>query len=352
MKKSSVFALLFILLICAWMVSGLFSSEPEEQNQTQSESQPFSVEVTVSEAQVTPVSLVVQGQTVPERLLEIKAQTAGRIEQILVSEGDSVRKGDTLLTIDMEDRLIQLEQQEALYEARKKTYKRLSQLADKQYQSESELDTALANVKASEAAIANIRSDINFVRPVAPFDGEVQSLSAESGDVVSIGDPMLELVDNSVLVVEIQIAQQRVNEVKKGLQADIKLATGEQVSGKVRFIAPYASSESRTYLAEIGIPNPDGKLKSGSSATVTLHVNEVKAHYVSPATFTLDADGRIGVKSVGSDNKVEFHQVSLLQSDNEGAWVTGLPDTVRLITTGQGFVDAGNVVTPVEKAAR
>ena len=81
-------------------------------------------------------------------------------------------------------------------------------------------------------------------------------------------------------------------------------------------------------------------------------MNEVKAHYVSPATFTLDADGRIGVKSVGSDNKVEFHQVSLLQSDNEGAWVTGLPDTVRLITTGQGFVDAGNVVTPVEKAAR
>ena len=118
MNKSSVFALLFILLICAWMVSGLFSSEPEEQNQTQNESQPFSVEVTVSEAQVTPVSLVVQGQTVPERLLEIKAQTAGRIEQISVSEGDSVRKGDTLLTIDMEDRLIQLEQQEALYEAR------------------------------------------------------------------------------------------------------------------------------------------------------------------------------------------------------------------------------------------
>lgn len=351
MNKSSLFALIFVCLIVGWMLSGMLVEDSEQESEIVSKDQPFAVEVSTSEAQNVPVTIVIQGQTVPERTLQVKAQTSGRIEKILVEEGDEVSAGDELLNIELEDRLIQLEQQQALYEARKKTYQRLSTLANKQYQSESELDTALANVKASEAAIARIRSDIGFVKPAAPFNAVVQSLSAEVGDVVSIGDPMLELVDNSVLVVEVQIAQQQINQVRTGLVADIALATGEQVSGEVRFVAPRASSASRTYLAEIGIPNDDGRLKSGSSATVSLRVDTKKAHYVSPALFSLTEDGKIGLKSVDDNNQVVFHEVSLLQSDNDGVWVTGLPQSVNLITTGQGFVEAGNTVTPVEKAA-
>ncbi|MBU3021068.1 efflux RND transporter periplasmic adaptor subunit [Aestuariibacter sp. A3R04] len=351
MNKSSVFALLFVCLIVGWMLSGMVGEDPEQKKENTDKTQPFAVEVSQSIAREVPVSIVIQGQTVPERSLQVKAQTNGRIEKILVEEGDAVSGGDILLSINMEDRFIQLEQQLALYEARKKNYQRLSALANKQYQSESELDTALANLKASEAAIARIRSDISFVNPTAPFNGVVQSVSAEVGDVVSIGDPMLELVDTSVLVVQVQVAQQRINQVKTGLTADIALATGERVTGEVRFVAPHASSASRTYLAEIGIPNPDGQLKSGSSATVSLHVDTKQAHYVSPALFSLTEDGKIGLKSVNDNNQVVFHEVSLLQSDNDGVWVTGLPERVNLITTGQGFVEAGNTVTPVEKAA-
>ncbi len=71
------------------------------------------------------------------------------------------------------------------------------------------------------------------------------------------------------------------------------------------------------------------------------------AHRVSPALLTLGPKGEIGLKLVDEFNRVEFFPVELAVSRLDGVWVTGLPETARIITVGQGYVAPGQVVEAV-----
>ena len=74
---------------------------------------------------------------------------------------------------------------------------------------------------------------------------------------------------------------------------------------------------------------------------------QAMAHRVSPALLTLGPDGDIGLKIVDEFNRVEFYPVELAMSRLDGVWVTGLPETARIITVGQGYVAPGQVVEAV-----
>jgi multidrug efflux system membrane fusion protein len=63
--------------------------------------------------------------------------------------------------------------------------------------------------------------------------------------------------------------------------------------------------------------------------------------------LALDDAGLLGLKSVDGEGRVHFHPVHILKSGRDGLWVEGLPDTVELITIGQGFVRAGDHVKAV-----
>jgi multidrug efflux system membrane fusion protein len=95
---------------------------------------------------------------------------------------------------------------------------------------------------------------------------------------------------------------------------------------------------------EITVPNPEYRIRAGLTTVVNVPTRTVLAHRVSPALFTLDDDGVIGLRAVDRDNRVVFHPVDIVEDAADGAWVTGLPGVVRLITVGQEFVSAGQTV--------
>ena len=113
------------------------------------------------------------------------------------------------------------------------------------------------------------------------------------------------------------------------------------------FIGKQSDPVTRTYPVEITVENSDYSLRSGLTTTLRVAVDEVPAHRLSPALFTLDDSGQMGVRIVGDDNIVEFHTVSVIEDSPQGVWVTGLPETTRLITVGQEFVLQGQVVEPL-----
>ena len=71
------------------------------------------------------------------------------------------------------------------------------------------------------------------------------------------------------------------------------------------------------------------------------------AHRVSPAVLALDDNGNLGVKTLAEDNTVAFREIKIVKTESNGAWVTGLPNEVTLITLGQGFVNPGEEVEPI-----
>nr|WP_136250249.1 efflux RND transporter periplasmic adaptor subunit [Ningiella ruwaisensis] len=354
MRKSYLIAITIAVLFVLWMASGvLFSSDNttgKSQNVAQAEEALFKVAVQSMRAEPIDIFVSSNGQVEPNKVVEVRAQTQGQVMSTPAKEGEPVKEGELLVQLAMEDRQLQLDEQKALLESRSKTLERLARLAKQNYQSESELERARADVKAVEAAIARIELDIARTRITAPFSGILESRLVEAGDYVQTNKAIAILIEPTPLIVSVPVGQHHINRVALGSKVDVALSTGEQVSGTVRYISPRANSSTRTFEVEIEIDNSDSKLKSGMSAKAKIAIDTVDAHYISPALFSLSAEGEIGVKTVDDSDTVRFHEVNILQSDTGGAWVSGLPDTARVIVAGQGFVEDGMKVrtTPSE----
>ncbi|MFT5542221.1 MAG: multidrug efflux system membrane fusion protein [Glaciecola sp.] len=360
MKKPYIIALVFIVLLCTWMLSGLFVERDEQSNndllkndQLNGQSDElFSVEVARLTAQNKSILVTAQGQAEPNRVLTIRSQTKGTVVSVKAQEGQAIATNDLIISIDIEDRMLKLEQQQASLRLNQKIYEGVKRLQDKKFQSEGELESAFANLKTSETNVANIQRDIKNTKIVSPLSGILEKRLVEEGDFVEINTPIATVVENHPLIVLVAIAQQDIANVEKDMTAQINFANGAFREGKVRYISPRANSSTRTFNVEIEIDNANGSLRSGLSAQAKIPTKKVYAHYLSPALFSLSDSGDIGVKTVNDQDLVEFYPVELVQSDTNGAWVTGLPNTANVIITGQGFVKAGNKVKSVTKQAQ
>jgi multidrug efflux system membrane fusion protein len=140
------------------------------------------------------------------------------------------------------------------------------------------------------------------------------------------------------------VAEQHASGLEEGAPGQAKLATGQKVSGTLRYIAPVADQATRTFTIELLVDNPEGRLPAGVTAEIELPVGTVLAHRVSPALLTLNDTGDLGIKLVGDGGRVEFYPAEVARSSAEGIWLMGLPDPARIITVGQGFVTPGRLV--------
>ncbi|WP_371194984.1 efflux RND transporter periplasmic adaptor subunit [Glaciecola sp. SC05] len=350
MRNSYLIAIAFTAVFAIWMLSGLVFNDAEvaasapQQSANNAEAELFKVAVKTMNAQSTPLFIKANGQVEPNRVVQLRAQTEGQIDLVFAREGEHVEQGELIARIALNDREIKLAEQNALLESRTKTLERLERLAQQNYQSQSELDRAKADVKSALAAIANIELDIAHTNISAPFSGTLEKMLVEQGDFVQVNGQVAVLLEQNPLLVTLPIAQQDINKIAAGDMADITLATGETVTGTLRYISPRANAQTRTFEVEIEIDNSDGKLRSGMSATAKIKTGEVAAHLISPALFSLGSEGQVGVKLLDEQDIVRFYPVDILQSASGGAWVSGLPASARIIVSGQGFVASGNKV--------
>lgn len=336
------------LAIVGWMGSGFVApdtvAEPEKASV---EVSLVSVAVEGSTATLVPEVFTAEGQAVPDRDTALRVGTSGDIEEVLVSKGEMVERDQVIARFDTTTARANLTRaQESLVQAQRE-YDNALELqqrgiatADRVTAAKASLASAEANLISSEDAVANAEVK-------APFAGRLEELDINAGEFVSAGTQVARIVDNMPLTVTIQIPQQARSQIQVDQLAKVSLITGEEVEGRVSFIGSSANASTRTFEAEIVIENENGAIPAGVSAQVKISTGELMAHFVSPAILSLDTEGTLGVKAVDADNKVEFHEVSIVQAQTDGIWVSGLPESINLITIGQAFVNDGETVNPI-----
>ena len=80
------------------------------------------------------------------------------------------------------------------------------------------------------------------------------------------------------------------------------------------------------------------------STKIIIKGSELKAHKIPPSILTLLDDGTVGVKAVDSENKVTFYPTKTIKDTIDGMWVSGLPETVNLIVSGQEYISIGEKI--------
>jgi multidrug efflux system membrane fusion protein len=119
----------------------------------------------------------------------------------------------------------------------------------------------------------------------------------------------------------------------------------------VSFVAPAADEETRTFRVEIAVENEENILPAGLTTQVDIEVRSKQAYKIKPSNLTLNDAGAVGVKTVGSDNRVQFTPVTIVEDAPEFLWVTGLNEGDKVVTVGQDFIVPGQEVEPVMKEA-
>lgn len=342
------------LAVVLWMLSGLLRDDgaatgPDESGAGEP-ADAFTVEVAEIEAERIERRIVAQGQAKPERAATLRARTDGQVEAVLVESGQRVVQGDELVRLDMDDREARLTEVRAVLRQREREHEAARRLGQSGLQSEVRQDEAAAALASAQAALRRIELDIARTRIVAPFDGIVDQVMVDVGDYAAVQGSIVTVVDNTPLIAEAWLSQHHFNAVQLGGEARVTLVSGDTHAGRIIAIAPRADEASRTYRVEIEIDNP-GSVPANTSAEIVIPIGGVNAHRLSPALLELDDAGRLGVKLVTDDGRVEYLPVEIVRADPQGVWVTGLPDRARVITTGGGFVSPGQSVDYVAAGA-
>ncbi len=336
-------------IVMLWLASGALRPTSESPTAAAAPAAVTAARVQVRAQKAEPVTRTVRiyGRTAPARAVEIKAETSGRVTLLGVERGKRARAGQVLLQLDLRDRQARLEQARAGVSEHQAGWQAQQELKPQGYVSDTELAGTLAKLETARAELLRAELDLDYMRIRAPFDGTVQERAVEVGDYVRAGDPVATFVDNTRLVVTGSIAEQDAGFVRVGDHATAALVTGQEVKGRIRYLAPVADEATRTFTVELEIPNPTGDLPSGVTAEMRIPGGEVLAYRVAPSLLTLDANGALGIKTVDAQNRVEFHEIRIAHSEANGVWVTGLPEATEIIVVGQGYVSAGQAVQTV-----
>jgi multidrug efflux system membrane fusion protein len=352
MNKSFLIAFIAFAAIAIWFLVNNWNEGPPAEGKTQAEFQAENlqkmptVQVKSVSAQAHENVLLLYGQTEASREVTVRAETAGSVVSAPAAEGRVVRKGDLLCQQDVDARQALVDQAAANMRSIENDLRSARTLAEKGFQSNTRVIAFEAQLDGAKAALKQAQIELDNVNIRAPFTGIWETQIAEVGDYLAPGQSCGLLVDLSPLTVVIQLTETQVALVKSGDMADITLATGETVTGKINFIQAKADIMTRTFRTEILVPNTDYSLKAGVTATVRISSGETLAQRIPSNILTLNDNGDVGVRYLDSGNIVRFAQVNIIDEEAGGAWVTGLPERTRIIVEGQDFVAVGMEVIP------
>ena len=167
----------------------------------------------------------------------------------------------------------------------------------------------------------------------------------EESEYITPGNTLFTIIDLNPIKIQGYLSEFDVNKINLGTKAVIENTNGIKKIGKISFISPSAETSTRTFEITIEADNADLSFKSGITTKITIAGSELKAHKIPPSILTLQDDGTVGVKAVNDENIVIFYPTTSVKDTIDGIWVSGLPDKVNLIVTGQEYVAIGESVT-------
>ena len=358
MRSTYLWAVGIAVLLLAWLASGQLNQEPVvfdpsiaeriEQDLNQLNDQtPTRVRVVQSQAQLKTRYASVRGKTQNKRTVKVRTEIQGRVVNRAVERGQSVAANQLLCGLSVDDRQAALvESQQRVNQARI-DYDGAKQLRAKGYNSESAIAAAKANLATARAELKRRDLALRKTEIRAPFAGFVEDVHLEIGDYAQPGTACATLVDLNPMLLVGRVSERVVLNIEPGIEAIGELADRSVVRGPITFVGQQDDPATRTYAIEVELNNESGKLRSGMTTQIRIPVEEAFAHKISPALFSLDNEGGYGVRVVNNDDRVEFYSVTIVAEDEDGVWVSGLPNTSNIITVGQELVISGERVDPV-----
>ncbi|HEY3760692.1 MAG TPA: efflux RND transporter periplasmic adaptor subunit [Verrucomicrobiae bacterium] len=216
-------------------------------------------------------TIQVTGITAPLNDVALGFPDAGIIHTEFFQEGDSVKKGDVILELDKNLEAIEVTRTKAVMDQNQKVYESTLQLfQNTKSVSQQDLDKAEAEYHVATAQYESAAQSLTNRLLIAPFSGTITDISLKPGSVVAPYSPFVRLVDTSQCYFIGHV--DGVTAAKLQLDEPVQLTVdgGQTVSGKICFVSPVVDAASGLARMKAIFDNPDGKIRPGVSATLTV----------------------------------------------------------------------------------
>ncbi len=411
-KGSYILSLLIAIAVFGWMFSDdIFPSYANDEDNVKNDgylnksSETNTLGLTVSAVEVkneeTDIKIRASGVTRTEFEIDLFARRNAFVNKILVSQGNWIKKGQLLISLDKSTLASDLDAAKAELKAaqaafmdtvrkfdingpheaqiisaeadldlNRRNYEIAQKLSETGVQSqvsliqkrallkaaetrlyelrsvskELELANSDASVKNIEARIKRLEEQLDFTSILSPQRGWIEKLDIEEGELVDTNRPFGKLIGLQSIILDMPIPQINIGSVKVNDKVEVDFGSLGKRIGTVKGVSMTANSSTRTFNVEVYLDNTYDVLRAGMSAEASIIIEKVNAFKVSPAHLNVDENGQLSVK-VAVDNIVKTIPVKLLRTTGNYAFISGLENGDILLTSGQAFLSDGEPVS-------
>ena len=305
----------------------------------------------------------------------VTPQVSGQLMKICVTEGQQVKKGQTLFVIDSRNAQLELEAAQANLQAAlaqensaKLEYESNKNLFEKKIVSSYMLNNSENSYKQAQASVAQARSAVNrakvnlgFCTITATVSGIIGEIPVRIGDQVSPMTQLTMLSGNTTMYAEFSVTESIVEAmVKEGMKANdvekyianlppatfvMKNGTEYPHKGRVVSLTGVVDAETGSLTSKVSFPNPDGHLYSGIQGTIVMPFAE-KSVIVVPQYAVVRLQDKAQVYKVKADSTATAIEVTTEDTGNGKDFIvtSGLKEGDQIVTTGANNVTEGQKV--------
>lgn len=316
---------------------------------------PVSVTTVVARQQDFVLTLEAIGTSTPVSSVDVKPQMSGTLTKVHVAEGQAVRAGQTLFTLDARNEeanvakaQAQLARDEASLADARRQYARSRDLLAQNFVSQGAVDTAQTQVEAQSAAVLAdkaaldaARVALSYTRINAPSAGRVGSVNVFAGSTVQANlTTLLTITQLHPIDVAFSLPQRQLPELLAALKAaDTKVNaripdSSTTLSGRLQFVDSAVDAATGTIKAKARFDNTAQKLWPGLFVNVTLDAATVPGAIVIP-TAAIIFSQRGSIVYVADKGKAALRPVKIVASKGEMSAVTGLRGGERVVLDGR-----------------
>ncbi|WP_418320206.1 efflux RND transporter periplasmic adaptor subunit [Piscinibacter sakaiensis] len=331
---------------------------------------PISVTTVKAQQRDQRITLEATGTVSSLNVVDIKPQVSSKVEQVHVKEGQFVRRGELLFTLDNRADAVnvtkmraQLARDQAALNDAQRQLARSRDLLEQKFVSQSAVDAAQTQVETQQAVVAASKAAVDaavlglgYHRITAPSAGRVGAVNVFPGSLVQPSGPaLLTITQLDPIAVSFNLPQRNLDETLQGLREgglpvsaqlpDRSDGTpGPRLDGKLQFVDSVVDQSSGSVRVKAVFDNPQQHLWPGGYVKVALAVRTLRDAIVIPqAAIVTGVKGRT-VFVVDADDKVQPRPVEIVHPVGQDAVVSGLQAGDRIVVDGRENVRAGSKV--------
>ena len=345
-SSSTPWSMLFVVLVFSLTLHNcssdeMESSEPEELIKM------VNVETEVLSSEPFNSFLRLVGTVETSDDVQLSAEVSGKVFMHVVSEGQKVQKGQTILRIDDAKLSQEVARLEAVVAQSETTWKRVQTLYEEEnIGSEIDYLNAKYAYDQNKSALSSLSVDLENTEIIAPFTGVVETIFVEEGEMVAPGMPAIRLIGANQFVISAGVPARYANVVELGDRVDVWFDTQIQdtLAGTIVYVANSIDPSNRTFKIDIRLPSGKTYYKVDMIANLRLNTLSLNQAVVVSEEFVYSkGEGYVmyvkGTNSEGKDIALE-RKVELGPSFKTEVVINrGLAPGDEIITIGSAFLN-------------